>query len=247
MAGQPAGEFFYTVLIAVAVGYATNQVLLKFVIKPEWTVDYEGSPLWTFYMCWATQLFLFPVLTYLTLKQYDFDLEKFFNTTFEECNSLGNGICWLRYDAVVLVAYFMKDLSICTPLQAVHHLSGALLTLIFSFTTYGGSMYILTILLMEDANMFWNFTTILPNIFKQTKYIFSIVTFAVYTLGHGFNLYVLYFMCFSLNFNTIFQRVLMCSAAFTIMYFRQTVITQIMLDNVRKHKCECTMKKKKHI
>jgi hypothetical protein len=246
IAGQPAGEFLYIVFIVTAIGYTVNQVFLAFLAKPEWVVDYDGSPLWAYYMSWAMQFFIFPGLTYLTLKQYNFDTDKLFNTTFEECNSLGNGdgICWLRYDAVVLIAYFVKDLSICTPLQALHHLAGASLTLLFSYTTYGGSSYILSILLMEDANMFWNLTTILPNVLKQTKYILSIVTFVVYTVGHVFNLYILYFMCFSLNFNTIFQRVLMCSTAFIIMYFRQTVITQIMVDNVRKRNCQKATNKK---
>ena len=246
IAGHPAGEFLYALVVVTASGYMVNQVFLNFVAKPEWIVDYDGAPLWSYYMSWAMQFFIFPVLTYLTLEQYNFDLEKFFNTTFEECNSLGNGdgICWLRYDAVVLIAYFMKDLCVCTPLQALHHLAGASLTLLFSYTKYGGSTYILSILLMEDANMFWNFTTILPNVFKQTKYILSIATFVVYTVGHVFNLYILYFMCFSLNFNTIFQRVLMCSTALIIMYFRQTVITQIMIDNWRKRNCQKTTKKK---
>ena len=42
-------------------------------------------------MCWATQFFVFPYLTYVTLKQYDFDLNKFLSTTLDECNKACGG------------------------------------------------------------------------------------------------------------------------------------------------------------
>ena len=95
LGGQPANEFLYILFISVIVGFIMNQILYKFCIKPEWKVEYEGSPLWTYYMCWATQFFVFPYLTYVTLKQYDFDLNKFLSTTLDECNNdmSDNGIC----------------------------------------------------------------------------------------------------------------------------------------------------------
>ena len=247
LGGQPANEFLYILFISVIIGFIMNQILIKFCIKPEWKVEYEGSPLWTYYMCWATQFFVFPYLTYVTLKQYDFDLNKFLSTTLDECNNdmSDNGICWLRYDAFILIAYFVKDISICSGLQVIHHLTGASLVLVFLYTTYGGSGYILSILVMEDANMFWNLTTILPNFLIQLKCIFSVITFTVYTLVHIFNFYILYFMCVSLNFNTWLQRICLCVTAAGVMYLRQEVITNIMLKEMKTNCCNEKEKKEK--
>ena len=240
LGGQPANEFLYILFISVIIGFIMNQILIKFCIKPEWKVEYEGSPLWTYYM--ATQFFVFPYLTYVTLKQYD--LNKFLSSTLDECNNdmSDNGICWLRYDAFILIAYFVKDISICSDCKNTPF-NWCFIGTVFLYKAYG-SGYILSILIMEDANMFESYDYF-TKFLIQLKCIFSVITFTVYTLVHIFNFYILHFMCVSLNLNTWLQRICLCVTAAGVMYLRQEVITNIMLKEMKTNCCNEREKKEK--